>query len=92
MEELGKRRDNYCPCRIVTKIVSSRFFHCSPLLVDPALAALLIGVADKLIDIYGDVVGQSEMIIEFEKLKKQVKDESRAQKAAISGSRQPDAI
>jgi U3 small nucleolar RNA-associated protein 15 len=94
MEELGKRRG-------LTIALSNRDEESlEPILSftvryisRPRFAALLIGVADKLIDIYGDVAGQSEMIDElFEKLKNQVKDESRAQKLLFRVVGQLDAI
>jgi U3 small nucleolar RNA-associated protein 15 len=94
MEELGKRRG-------LTIALSNRdeeslepiLSFTARYISRPRFAALLIGVADKLIDIYGDVAGQSEMIDElFEKLKKQVKDESRAQKLLFRVVGQLDAI
>jgi len=59
----------------------------------PRFSALLIGVANMLIDIYGDVAGQSEVIDElFAKLKNQVTAECRAQKMLLRVVGQLDAI
>ena len=50
----------------------------------PHFTGLLVGIANKLIDIYGDVAGQSETIDElFAKLKTQVANECRAQKSLL---------
>ena len=50
----------------------------------PRFAALLIGVSHKLIDIYGEVAGQSETIDElFVKLRKQVSSEIKVQKTLM---------
>lgn len=94
MEELGKRRG-------LTIALSNRdeeslepiLSFTARYISRPRFAALLIGVANKLIDIYEDVAGQSEIIDElFEKLKNQVKDESRAQKLLYRVVGQLDAI
>jgi hypothetical protein len=59
----------------------------------PHFSALLIGVADKLVDIYGGVAGQSETIDElFEKLKLQVALETRVQKKLLRIVGQLEAI
>jgi len=59
----------------------------------PRFAALLIGVANKLIDIYGEVTGQSETIDElFVKLRNQVHGECQTQKVLLRLSGQIDAI
>ena len=94
MEELGKRRGLSIALsnrdeESLEPILSFTVRYISR----PRFAALLIGVANKLIDIYGDVKGQSEMIDElFEKLKNQVKAESRAQKMLFRVVGQLDAI
>jgi U3 small nucleolar RNA-associated protein 15 len=94
VEELGKRRGLTIALsnrdeESIEPILSFTVRYISR----PRFAALLIGVAEKLIDIYGDVAGQSEMIDElFEKLKNQVKDESRAQKLLFRVVGQLDAI
>lgn len=50
----------------------------------PRFTALLVGVTNKLVDIYQDVAGQSETIDElFGKLKNQVKGEAVAQKKLL---------
>lgn len=85
LEELGKRRG-------LTIALSNRDEESlEPILAftvryvsRPQFASLLIGVANKLIDIYADVAGQSETIDElFVKLKVQVSDEVRMQKTLL---------
>ena len=50
----------------------------------PRYSPILIGVADKLCDIYSGIVGQSEIIDEyFDKLRRHVKDECRVQKSLL---------
>jgi U3 small nucleolar RNA-associated protein 15 len=94
LEELGKRRG-------LTIALSNRDEESlEPILsftvryiCRPRFSALLIGVANKLIDIYGVVAGQSETIDElFVKLKKQVSAECKMQKALMHVVGQLDAI
>jgi U3 small nucleolar RNA-associated protein 15 len=94
LEELGKRRG-------LTIALSNRDEESlEPILsftvryiTRPRFAALLIGVSNKLVDIYGDVSGQSETIDElFAKLKSQVVAESRAQRKLLRVVGQLDAI
>jgi U3 small nucleolar RNA-associated protein 15 len=94
MEELGKRRG-------LTIALSNRDEESlEPILAftvryvtRPRFAALLIGVANKLLDIYAEVTGQSETIDElFVKLKNQVSDEIRTQKVLLRVVGQLDAI
>eukprot|EP00934_Nitzschia_sp_Nitz4_P003641 Nitzschia sp. Nitz4//scaffold48_size128905//84090//85880//NITZ4_003609-RA/size128905-processed-gene-0.92-mRNA-1//1//CDS//3329553009//3631//frame0 len=59
----------------------------------PHFTGLLVGVAHKLIDIYGDVAGQSEIIDElFAKLKNQVAVECKTQKSLHQLAGQIDAL
>lgn len=59
----------------------------------PHFSGLLVGIAHKMIDIYGDVAGQSEIIDElFAKLKTQVANECRAQKSLLQLMGQIDAL
>ena len=59
----------------------------------PHFTSLLIGIAHKLINIYGNVAGQSEVIDElFVKLKIQVRNECNAQKSIVRLVGQMDAI
>ena len=59
----------------------------------PRYSPVLIGVADKLCDIYSGVVGQSENIDEyFDKLRRHVKDECRTQKSLLRLIGQIDAV
>lgn len=94
LEELGKRRG-------LTAALANRDEE----LLEPILAftiryitrphftGLLVGIAHKLIDIYGDVAGQSEIIDElFVKLKTQVGNECKAQKSLLHLVGQIDAI
>lgn len=85
LEELGKRRG-------LTIALSNRDEESlEPILsftvryiCRPRFSSLLIGVANKLIDIYGDVSGQSETIDElFDKLKNQVLAESKTQRKLL---------
>ena len=85
LEELGKRRG-------LTAALSNRDEELlEPILSfttryinRPHFTSLLIGIAHKLIDIYGDVTGQSETIDElFAKLKAHVGNECRAQKSLL---------
>lgn len=85
LEELGKRRG-------LTIALSNRDEETlEPLLSftvryisRPQFSSLLIGVAHKLCDIYGNVAGQSETIDElFDKLRKQVQNECRVQKSLL---------
>jgi U3 small nucleolar RNA-associated protein 15 len=94
LEELGKRRG-------LTIALSNRDEESlEPILAftvryvsRPRFAALLIGVANKLIDIYAEVTGQSETIDElFVKLKDQVTEEIRTQKVLLRVVGQLDAI
>ena len=62
-------------------------------LARPRFTALLVGVANKLVDIYGDVSGQSETIDElFVKLKQQVSAEARVQRKLLRIVGQIEAI
>jgi U3 small nucleolar RNA-associated protein 15 len=94
LEELGKRRG-------LTIALSNRDEESlEPLLsftvryvARPRFSALLVGVANKLIDIYSNVSGQSEVIDElFDKLTTQVSGECRAQKMLLRVMGQLDAI
>ena len=85
LEELGRRRG-------LTNALSHRDEETlEPILAftvryikEPRFASLLVGVAHRLIDIYGDVAGQSETIDElFAKLKNQVAAEARVQKKLL---------
>ena len=94
MEELGKRRG------LAIALSNRDEESLEPILSftvryigRPRFSALLIGVANMLIDIYGDVAGQSEVIDElFAKLKNQVTTECRAQKMLLRVVGQLDAI
>jgi U3 small nucleolar RNA-associated protein 15 len=94
LEELGKRRG-------LTIALSNRDEETlEPILsftvryiTRPQFSSLLIGVAHKLCDIYGNVAGQSETIDElFEKLRTQVSNECRVQKSLLRIAGQLDAI
>jgi U3 small nucleolar RNA-associated protein 15 len=94
LEELGKRRG-------LTIALSNRDEESlEPILAftvryitRPRFAALLIGVANKLVDIYGDVAGQSETIDELVvKLRNQVMLECNTQKMLFRVVGQLDAI
>jgi U3 small nucleolar RNA-associated protein 15 len=94
LEELGKRRG-------LTIALSNRDEESlEPILAftvryvsRPRFAALLIGVSNKLLDIYAEVTGQSETIDElFVKLKSQVSDEIRTQKVLLRVVGQLDAM
>jgi len=94
LEELGKRRG-------LTIALSNRDEETlEPILsftvryiTRPQFSSLLIGVAHKLCDIYGDVAGQSETIDElFDKLRNQVSSECRVQKSLLRIVGQLDAI
>ena len=94
LEELGKRRG-------LTVALSNRDEETlEPILAflvryvtRPNFTNVLIGIAHKIIDIYGDVAGQSETIDElFVKLKNQVRSECRAQKSLLKLIGQLDAI
>jgi len=85
LEELGRRRG-------LTIALSNRDEETlEPILAftvryikEPRFASLLVGVSHRLIDIYGDVAGQSETIDElFAKLKNQVAAEARVQKKLL---------
>jgi len=94
LEELGKRRG-------LTIALSNRdeeslepvLAFTARYIARPRFAALLIGVADKLIDIYGDVAGQSETIDElFVKLRNHVSEELRTQKLLFRVVGQLDSV
>ena len=94
LEELGKRQG-------LTAALSNRDEELlEPILsftiryiTRPHFTGLLIGVAHMLIDLYGDVAGQSEIIDElFAKLKNQVGNECNAQKSLLRLVGQIDAI
>lgn len=94
LEELGKRRG-------LTIALSNRDEESlEPILAftaryvtRPRSSALLIGVANKLIDIYAEVAGQSETIDElFAKLKNQVTEECRTQKVLFRVVGQLDTV
>jgi U3 small nucleolar RNA-associated protein 15 len=94
LEELGKRRG-------LTIALSNRDEETlEPILAflirylaRPRFTSVLIGIAHKMIDIYGKVAGQSETIDElFVKLKMQVRNECRAQKSLLKLIGQLDAI
>ena len=85
LEELGKRRG-------LTIALSNRdeeslepiLSFTARYIARPRFSALLVGVANKLLDIYGDVTGESEVIDElFVKLKNQVSQECQAQKVLL---------
>lgn len=85
LEELGKRRGLTAALanrdeELLEPILSFTIRYINR----PHFTSLLIGIAHKLIDIYGDVTGQSETIDElFAKLKAQVGNECRAQKSLL---------
>jgi U3 small nucleolar RNA-associated protein 15 len=94
LEELGKRR-------ALTIALSHRDEESlEPVLAfmvryvtRPRFMSILIGVAHKIIDIYGDIAGQSETIDElFVKLKTSIRNECRAQKSLLRLIGQLDAI
>jgi U3 small nucleolar RNA-associated protein 15 len=94
LEELGKRRG-------LTNALANRDEEMlEPILsftiryiTRPHFTGLLVGIAHRLIDIYGDVVGQSETIDElFAKLKSGVANECRAQKSLLRLVGHVDAI
>jgi U3 small nucleolar RNA-associated protein 15 len=85
LEELGKRRG------LSSALANRDEEMLEPILsftiryvTKPHFTGLLVGIAHKLIDVYGDVAGQSETIDElFAKLKSQVANECRAQKSLL---------
>ena len=94
LEELGRRRG-------LSQALSNRDEETlEPLLAfvaryvaRPKYASILIGVAGMLCDVYGPVVGQSEVIDEyFDKLRRQVREESRVQKTLLQLVGQIDAV
>lgn len=94
LEELGRRRG-------LTIALSNRdeeslepvLAFTARYIARPRFAALLVGVAHKLIDIYGHVAGQSETIDElFVKLKNQVSTEVRTQKLLFQLVGQLDSV
>lgn len=94
LEELGKRRG-------LTIALSNRDEESlEPVLsflvryvTKPRYSCTLIGVAHMVIDIYGDVAGQSETIDElFVKLKNQIREEIEAQKSLLRLIGQLDAV
>jgi U3 small nucleolar RNA-associated protein 15 len=94
LEELGKRRGLETALsnrdeELLEPVLSftTRYIN------RPHYTGLLVGIAHKLIDIYGDVTGQSEMIDElFAKLKAQVGNECRAQASLLQLVGQIDSI
>lgn len=94
LEELGKR------CGLTVALSNRDEESLEPILAflvryvtRPRFTSVLIGIAHKIIDIYGDVAGQSETIDElFVKLKMQVRNECRAQKSLLKLMGQLDAI
>jgi U3 small nucleolar RNA-associated protein 15 len=94
LEELGKRRGLTAALanrdeELLEPILSFTIRYINR----PHFTGLLIGIAHKLIDVYGDVTGQSETIDElFAKLKKQVGNECRAQKDLLRLVGQIDAL
>ena len=94
LEELGKRRG------LAIALSNRDEESLEPILsftvryiTRPRFSALLIGVAHKLIDIYGNIGGESEMIDElFVKLKEQVSTEYKAQMLLLRVVGQLDAI
>lgn len=94
LEELGKRRG-------LTQALSNRdeetlepiLSFTARFIAKPRYSPVLIGVADKLCDIYSSVVGQSENIDEyFDKLRRHIKDECRVQKSLLRLIGQIDAV
>lgn len=94
LEELGKRRGLTAALanrdeELLEPILSFTIRYINR----PHFTGLLIGIAHKLIDIYGDVTGQSETIDElFAKLKMQVGNECQAQKSLLRLVGQIDAV
>lgn len=94
LEELGKRRGLTAALanrdeELLEPILSFTIRYINR----PHFTGLLIGIAHKLIEIYGDVTGQSETIDElFAKLKMQVGNECKAQKSLLRLVGQIDAI
>lgn len=94
LEELGKRRGLTAALanrdeELLEPILSFTIRYINR----PHYTGLLVGVAHKLIDIYGDVTGQSETIDElFAKLKNQVGNECKAQKSLLRLVGQIDAL
>ena len=94
LEELGKRRGLAAALAnrdedLLEPILSFTIRY----ITRPHFTGLLVGIAHKLIDIYGDVAGQSETIDElFAKLKTQVGNECKAQKSLLRLVGQIDAI
>jgi U3 small nucleolar RNA-associated protein 15 len=94
LEELGKRRGLTAALanrdeELLEPILSFTIRY----ITRPHFTGLLVGIAQKLIDIYGDVAGQSETIDElFAKLKTQVGNECKAQKSLLRLVGQIDAI
>ena len=94
LEELGKRRglaislsnrdeDSLEPALAFTAKFISR----------PSFSSILIGVADKLLDIYSPIVGESEVIDElFAKLKNTISNERRAHQCLLSLQGQVEAL
>ena len=85
LEELGKRRG-------LSQALSNRdeetlepiLSFTARYIAKPRYTPVLIGVADRLCEIYGGVVGQSEIIDEhFDKLRRHIKDECRVQKCLL---------
>lgn len=85
LEELGKRRGISAALanrdeEMLEPILSFTIRY----ITKPHFTSLLIGISHMLIDVYGDVAGQSETIDElFSKLKSHVANECRAQKNLI---------
>eukprot|EP00980_Cylindrotheca_fusiformis_P023819 scaffold11032_cov122-Cylindrotheca_fusiformis.AAC.20 len=94
LEELGKRRGLSAALanrdeEMLEPILSFTIRY----ITKPHFTGLLVGIAHKLIDIYGDVAGQSETIDElFAKLKNQVANECRAQQSLLQVVGHIDAI
>jgi len=94
LEELGRRRG-------LSQALSNRdeetlepiLAFTSNFISSPRFTPLLIGVANQLCDIYGDIAGQSDTIDEhFEKLRKQVQGECKTQKTLLRLLGQIDAV
>lgn len=94
IEELGKRKG-------LTIALSNRdeetlepiLAFTARYIARPRFASPLIGVANKLVEIYGDVSGQSELIDElFDKLQRQVADEALVQRKLLRMTGQLDTI
>jgi U3 small nucleolar RNA-associated protein 15 len=94
LEELGKRRGLTAALanrdeEMLEPVLSFTIRYINR----PHFTGLLLGIAHKLIDVYGDVAGQSETIDElFSKLKTQVGNECRAQQSLMRLVGQIDAI